>query len=120
MSLCEYQYDVFIKHYISNCLIIMNSKFRFRFSGKIRTFKLLEKHLNRCHYLFHFLYRSQNKYTLFASRKSSGFVEMVSSTIVKNLACFISGSITSLTSSLTFVFLADGFRGFYLLTNNKH
>ena len=36
---------------------------------------------------------------------------MVSSTMVENHARFVSGSITSLTSLPTFVFLADGFQG---------
>ena len=36
---------------------------------------------------------------------------MVSSTIVENRSRFISGSITSLTSLPTFLFLAEGFRG---------
>ena len=45
-----------------------------------------------------------------ASRKSSEFVEMFSSTVVENFSRFIEGSITSLTSLPTFVFLARGFR----------
>ena len=45
-----------------------------------------------------------------ASRKSSEFVEMFSSTVVENFARFIEGSITSLTSLPTFVFPARGFR----------
>ena len=45
---------------------------------------------------------------------------MVSSIIVENLAGFISGSITSLTSSPTFVFLADGFRGGNLSPDKNH
>ena len=45
-----------------------------------------------------------------ASRKSSEFVEMFSSTVVENFSRFIEGSITSLTSLPTFVVLARGFR----------
>ena len=42
---------------------------------------------------------------------------MVSSIIMENLARFISGSITSLTSLPTFAFLADDFRGGNLSPN---
>ena len=51
--------------------------------------------------------------SLSASRKSSGFVEIVFSTIVENFARFISGSITPFRFQvllLIFVFQADGWQ----------
>ena len=63
MSLYEHLYDVFMKHYTSNWCI-MTRHLRLWFFIKICIFILQKnQHLKCCHYLFHFLYRSQNKYT---------------------------------------------------------